>query len=115
VNTLTHSRRPITLPWNGHDFLVDYVYKREFSGCCQHVFIPQRGRALTKQQQAKIRCESYFKWMAQSYAPLLEKFGEWRIFFIGGKPVLILHTAREDGEIWSCAQYERGYTLEETR
>lgn len=119
AKTVTQSRRPTTIQWNGESFTPGQVYKREFSAYGDHVFVPSGGApTLTLAQKTELRSflKSDFKWLAQTYEPLLREFGEWRIFMIGGEPVLTLHThygGRDHGWYWEIR--EAGYTLAEMR
>jgi hypothetical protein len=111
----TKTCRPTTFPCNGHDFLPGHVFKREFSGYCEHVLIPLRqGQTINKKMQAKARAHTTYKWLAQTYAPLLREFGEWRVFMIGGEPMLAMHTIH-DGETWRFSIRGEGHTLQQMR
>jgi hypothetical protein len=111
---VTQTTRPTTHQWNGENISHRLVYKREFSSGATHVHVPLKGSTLTTQQQMSVSSKTKYKWLEQSYIPLYEQYGEWRVFMIGGNPTLVIRTHR-DGSKLSSSLLEHGYTLSEMK
>jgi hypothetical protein len=80
-----------------------WVLKREFSADSEHVEIvdldgktKREIKAMAPIQQALK--DSKHKWIIQTYAHMLQQWGEWRVFLIGGKVRYIILTARAEGD-----------------
>src|SRR5215475_11535228 len=92
--------RPITHVFQGSDTLPTdgrWVFKREHSNSCSHVRDYDLGRG-SKGLNEFLRSTvtpSPFRWLIQSHVPLLEKWGEWRVFLIGGKVIETVLTTRD--------------------
>lgn len=87
-----------TIPTSGK-----WVLKWEFSADSDHVeIVDLDGKTKEKiRSMAPIRQaldDSKHKWIVQSYAHLLQQWGEWRVFLIGGKARYIILTAKAEGE-----------------
>jgi len=85
-----------------------YVMKREFSDCCSHVFLPSIDPPLAPIVDG---C----RWLAQEYAPLLQQWGEFRTFIVGGKIMETVFTKRRESGDWTWCLMHEWYSLEELR
>jgi hypothetical protein len=87
------------------------VYKREHSECHYHVFLPKTKKGGTTIARLKKESRSgRYRWLAQTYAPLLRSIGEWRVFMVNRQPVLAVVTTRSsnsDEWIWTTKQQGR--------
>jgi hypothetical protein len=96
-----------------------WVVKREYSANCEHVEIVELdGSTATAIKSLKpikgALKDDGFKWIIQSHAPLLQQWGEWRVFMIGGKVRYIILTAKsEDGrkDGWTWNRVDHVHTL----
>jgi hypothetical protein len=52
-------------------------------------------------------------WMAQQHMPLLPKFGEWRVFVVGGRIIQVVHTYRVGNGDWLGCPVKAYWSLEE--
>lgn len=92
----------------------DTVLKRSHSDSSTHVVMPT---------DHKKRNWSYLKsaspsgeiWMSQQYIPLLQKYGEWRAFIVGGSLIHVVHTYRHGRGRWIGTQVAGYWSLEELR
>lgn len=83
----------------------DYVIKREFSDCSSHVFLPGMTSPIVP------GCNGH-RWFAQEYAPLLQQWGEFRTFIVGGEIIDTVFTKRRECDWTWCIMYE-WYSLAE--
>jgi len=97
-----------------------WVIKREFSafGCHVRVVDLDGLRKDSKEYQDAFQevWSSSFDWIIQSYVPLLEQWGEWRVFMIGGKATYTVMTTKQPGggsDDWDWNKVESLFTLEE--
>jgi glutathione synthase/RimK-type ligase-like ATP-grasp enzyme len=91
----------------------DAVLKRSCSDSGEHVLLPgNANRCWEFMGQVSPRLKA--SWIAQRFIPELHKFGEWRVFFIGGKPIHVVHTRyNEDKSVWTWEQADSYYSLAE--
>jgi len=123
IAKVLNTPRPITLAVTEDSIPTEgkWVLKREFSANCEHVETVD----LDNMTEAAIKSlgpirravgDDDFKWIIQSYQPLLRQWGEWRVLLIGGRTRYIILTTksreeRRDGWDWNKVEYL--YTLEE--
>jgi hypothetical protein len=109
TTTLVDLQRPLIFP--------EHVYKREHSECHLHVFLPTQSKK--KATIAKLRkesCGGRYRWLAQTYAPLLRSIGEWRIFMVNRQPIQAVATTRASNDKeWHWTVKQQGHSLEEMR
>lgn len=60
------------------------IFKREVSDTGSHVYMPDDIAKMTRKDLKKLALDR-FTWMSQTYIPYLRRFGEWRVYFLGGK------------------------------
>jgi hypothetical protein len=112
----TQELTPDTIPTNGGK----WVIKREFSANHLHVqtvdlegLMSEAARKLEVFEQ--VWKDNRFSWIIQSHVPFLERWGEWRVFLIGGKAKYIAMTTKSSGTnrelIWSWNKVDQIYTL----
>jgi hypothetical protein len=88
-----------------------YVLKREFSANAGHVHIVD-GISTKTWKELDGQNTSRFVWIQQDYAPLLEQWGEYRIFMVGGQVWECVMTYRNKDGLWEWRKARFGYTLE---
>jgi len=88
-----------------------YVLKREFSANAGHVLIVN-GVSTKTWKELDGQNTSRFVWIQQDYAPLLEQWGEYRIFILGRKVCECVITHRNKDGLWEWRKAKFGYTLE---
>lgn len=93
---VTHTARPVTYPLTLPitEFPANMVLKREGSDTAAHVVLPSDVAALTLAQFNRM-AKGPFRWLAQTWLPLLRQFGEWRVYIVGGRILEIITTAPE--------------------
>jgi hypothetical protein len=103
---VTHTIRPntaaITLPLKEKPPGV--VLKREASDNALRVIFPHEIQNMSLKalnKRLKDDGEGY-KWFKQTYVPTLIQFGEWRVYFVGGKIIHIIGTTPVNDKISAC-------------
>jgi len=95
-----------------------WVIKREFSANCDHIEIVDLDAEPLKEADSlevfqKAWADTEYTWIYQEYIPLLEQWGEWRVFLINGKTACTVMTTKDpearDG--WHWNQKRSMYTL----
>jgi hypothetical protein len=103
-------REGCTVPTNG-----TWVLKREFSENCQHVEIVDFLDSVTRKKNLqRVWKDTRYLWVLQTYVPLLERWGEWRVFLIGGKVRYIVQTTKVHGrerDKWDWNKVNAMFTL----
>jgi hypothetical protein len=91
------------------------VLKRSHSDCGGHVLFPdQPGRTWDEMRSFSPHIRAV--WFAQMLVPELERFGEWRVFIIGGKPIYVVHTRyNKQTAGWLWEPVDSYYSLRELR
>ncbi|KAI6036032.1 hypothetical protein PISMIDRAFT_25408 [Pisolithus microcarpus 441] len=92
----------------------DTVLKRSHSDCSAHVIMPD---ASNKRMWPYLMSQAPTgeMWMAQQHMPMLSKFGEWRVFIVGGKIIQVVHTHRAGKGDWHASRVLTYWSLEELR
>jgi hypothetical protein len=85
-----------------------YVAKREYSDCCSHVFLPNNDPS-----HDILLTEPECRWFAQEYVPLLQQWGEFRTFVVGGQIIDTTLTKMIDGGNWTWCIMNEWYSLAE--
>ncbi|KAI6097729.1 hypothetical protein EDD16DRAFT_1719021 [Pisolithus croceorrhizus] len=90
----------------------DMVLKRSHSDCSAHVIMPD---ASNKRSWPYLISQAPAGeiWMAQQYMPFLPKFGEWRVFIVGGKIIQVVHTYRVGNGDWLGCPVKAYWSLDE--
>lgn len=96
-----------TIPTEGK-----WVMKRDFSAHGDHVEIVDFN-SMSEGETLQHALEDHkYNWTIQSYVPLLEQWGEWRVFLIEGKTRYVIMTTKEPGGNWSWNKTDSMFTLE---
>jgi glutathione synthase/RimK-type ligase-like ATP-grasp enzyme len=95
---VTHTVRPVTtiLTIPLKTVPKDVVLKREGSDASKHVYLPQSLEELGLKKLNQLLKGSRFRWISQTWIPLLQQFGEWRVFVVGGKIFEVITTQPQD-------------------
>jgi len=106
------TERPKTELWSVGMDVSGRVLKREFSDAGAHVLLPGR-----KTRRDLMPSEDGgYRWLVQEYAPLLASFGEWRVFFTGGRLTATVLTTKKGGKgMWTFAHVHVMRSLTELR
>jgi hypothetical protein len=56
-----------------------------------------------------------FSWLAQEYVPLLQQWGEFRTFIVGGHIIDTLLTTKAKGDFWAWCIMNDWFSLEELK
>lgn len=115
ANEVTHTIRPTTVVITQEltHAPIGVVFKREVSDTGTHVLLPDKVAALSKKELRSIALDR-FTWMSQTYIPQLRQFGEWRVYFIGGKFYDVVIT-NPDGDRHIAYLWDEIWSLEELR
>ena len=83
---ITHTIRPVTevISKTLNHPPPGKVFKREVSDTSSHVLLPEKIAKLSRKELKKIALDK-FRWMSQTFIPQLIQFGEWRVYFVGGR------------------------------
>ncbi|KAI6016399.1 hypothetical protein PISMIDRAFT_25228 [Pisolithus microcarpus 441] len=92
----------------------DTVLKRSHSDCSAHVIMPDASNKRTWPYLMS-QAPTGEMWMAQQHMPMLSKFGEWRVFIVGGKIIQVVHTHRAGKGDWHASRVLTYWSLEELR
>jgi hypothetical protein len=85
-----------------------WVMKREYSDASRHVLLPKKGKL------QKIQDDGKHRWIAQEMAPLLQKWGEYRVVFVGQTPLYAMLTTPQRNNGWDWHE-SKPYSLETLR
>jgi hypothetical protein len=92
ASTYTASARPTTQVLKpGDPFPNGCVIKRSHSDAANHVLMPTDTRQ-NWETISQMPSVPNAVWLAQTYAPLLHRAGEWRVLIVGGRPLYVVHT-----------------------
>lgn len=99
---VTHTKRPRTILTNPRNPPQGFVLKREHSDSATHVILPKNGRTTGVNDD-----NGTYRWIAQEVAPLLRKWGEFRVIFVGRVPLYAILTTPKAGkwEWHKCRPY----------
>jgi hypothetical protein len=95
--------------------LPDYiVIKRSHSDANEHILLPNNLRRTKEYLMANLEIQDSV-WYGQTYIPLLERLGEWRVLMVGGRIMYVVHTLRNKNGTWKCDIVQNYYSLAELR
>ena len=89
------------------------VFKREVSDTSSHVLLPEKLEKMSKKELSKIALDP-IRWLSQTYVPQLIQFGEWRVYFVGGKFYEVVITQPGGVQIFADTM-DSMWSLEELR
>jgi hypothetical protein len=95
-----------------------WVIKREFSANCDHVELVDLGDTplddpISLDVFQKVWEDTRYAWIVQEYVPLLQQWGEWRVFLMNGKTTCIVMTTKDkQDDRWHWNQTQSMFTLE---
>ena len=96
---VTHTIRPVTEVVE-HKAIkaTGVVFKWEVSDTSTHVRLPEKIAKLSKKELKKMAVDK-FVWLSQTFVPHLLQFGEWRVYFVGGRFYEIILTEPDPSKV----------------
>jgi len=94
---VTKTQRPRSILLEAEDVPpTGWLMKREHSDGARHIIFPKLSKSVAKGNRA-----GNYRWIAQEVAPLLRKWGEYRMVFVGQSPLYVMITTpQKDGSSW---------------